>query len=588
MSIEINNNFLISAGSSIKIQPIIPDGADVIIGQECYLRINIEGNKQDILSIESVDILNDPNNNFTISQQSGWVVNPNGGANNVYSGKAVFVLQVSDQITDGKSINYTVYVKDKTSLHNTIAHKEFTYKVNDLEQNKIIPLKAQPEFLDLLTTDNVIGKTNKYFTVSGVITKNDNTTPLKHTQIVISTVTAGQLNSTPSFVNIRTDEKTPQVIEVISQDQQDSFFVIKSDEDGKISFRVYPIKDISVRIDFTTQILNSTEEQFATSIYVFKSEKNPFFGLWHPIILGLEVGGILKQILGTREFQVKVTQYTGYQDTDDIVFYLISGPRSNQTIERLEPVFKLRDIESLSAYRFSFPYDKLKLNKPMALYYMVIPQDGKPRYSTAMGVTYVGGEDVSPTDDTDRIYDKPKIYSSYTTQNAIDPTSYDDEVSEYGAVTLDTIEQQKLKNATLPNPQPIKDIPGLYVVVQGTKKPNDPNSNSIRPLLGSKPLTGQVGVYLTSRTRKNHNHYTFQLPDLTASKDFTVVPIPFCALNRAAGYHSGAEGTLYIEYSIDDGNGTLTYSKVWQVDLDTIELGQDLDDRNGCPAETNS
>lgn len=529
-----------------KITPSIPDGADIIIGQACYITITIEA-KESI--IDTIDCILIQSHDFTVNQVTEW------SQVDVTSGAATFILQVSEHIVSGKSVSYTV-----NALNNAgnaipgIAAQTFNYTVKSVNPNTIIQLKARPEFVDLPTTDNPIGKPESiYSTLSGKVIAEDNI-PLKHTQVVISTVVAGQLNSTPPLVMITTNENKPQLINVISQDQDD-FFIINSDEKGNISFRVYPIKGTSVRLDFKTRILGRTLDQFSESIYVFKSEKNSIFGLWHPEILGLEEGGVLRQILGTQEFQVKVTQYIGYQDTDDIAFYLISGPRSNQTIERLEPVFKLRDIESLSAYSFSFPYDRLKLNKPMALYYMVIPQDGKLRYSTAMGVTYVGGKDYSPTDDIDRIYDKPKIYSSYTTQNAIDPTSYDDEVSEYGAVTLDTIEQQKLKNAILPNPQPIKDIPGLYVVVQGTKTPHDPNSNSIRPLLGSKPLTGQVGVYLTSRTRKNHNHYTFQLPDLTSSKDFTVVTIPYCALNRAAGYHSGAEGTLYIEYSIDDANG---------------------------------
>lgn len=561
----------------------IPDGADVIIGQNCYITITVtdKTNPDAISFINSISIEPDNPNDITVCLIKDWK------KSHQTSGEATFILQMNTSLTDGQPVGYKIILLD---LHGKalsgVQPQPVKYTAKSLDPNTVIQLKAQPEFVDMPTKDNSVGKPGSiYSTFSGVISADDKT-PLKHTQVVITTEITGQLSKILPLVNIAKDESSAELIPIESEVQSE-FFIIKSDEKGYISFRVYPIKNTPVRIDFKTQILGLTDAIFVESIYIFNSEPPPIFGLWSPIILGLAPGGILKQSFGTKVFRVKLESYLNYQTTDAIVFYKRSA--LTRKIERLEPVFKARDINTLSKYRFVFPYDKLKINEATGLYYMVIPQEGKPRYSTTTGVTYIGGQDDSPTDDIDRIYDKPKIYSSYATQNTIDPSKYDDEVSEYGAVTLDTIEQQKIQNEKLiPRPKKIQDIHGLYVVVQGTKKPNDPNSGSTLPLLGAQPFTGKVGIYLTSRTRTSHNHYTFQLPDLTASKDFTVVPIPFCALNRAAGYHSGAEGTLYIEYTIDDGNGTLTYSKVWQVDLNTIALGQEPDDRDGCPRETNN
>ncbi|MDE9590716.1 hypothetical protein, partial [Xenorhabdus bovienii] len=104
----------------------------------------------------------------------------------------------------------------------------------------------------------------------------------------------GQLYSNTPSVKITTNETNPTHLmpQKLPQKYDNIEFVaVKSDENGKISFRVYAVKDTPVRVDFTIQILRVTYARFVASLYVFNDKPAPVFGISSPFILGLQPGG---------------------------------------------------------------------------------------------------------------------------------------------------------------------------------------------------------------------------------------------------------------------------------------------------------
>ncbi|WP_446470346.1 hypothetical protein [Xenorhabdus stockiae] len=136
---------------------------------------------------------------------------------------------------------------------------------------------------------------------------------------------------------------------------------------------------------------------------------------------------------------MKIDKYPGISNTDSILFFIrhFNEYGTIKYTQLLMPVYPVGDPSTLDEYRFIFTYDQLVPNENCGIFYMAIPEQGDASYSSSAGIEYVSTDD----DQTDSIYNKVTVYSSYAQIGSIKPGSTDDIVNEADFVSLSMINQ---------------------------------------------------------------------------------------------------------------------------------------------------
>ncbi|WP_187654141.1 hypothetical protein [Xenorhabdus sp. PB62.4] len=549
-----NINIQDELNQSESIQVSIKSGSDIIIGQICYLTVIL---KADYLTLEKIEYISikDETHSVTANRMTDWKIMPGNT-----SGSATFQLQISHDLVPEALINYTVHaISSSGNDVQGITPQPVTYTAKKIADGSHIHLDYDKDYLVTPTTDNGINEANSEYTLISSTITDEKGQLLKNVGVTITSVTAKELEQ----VVFTTDEKSPTTLKVENVEES-HFFTVYSDPDGKIKFRIYPKKNTAVRLNLMTAILGVTTFALEYTLYIVTPSSGIFGTLGSPIIRELDSDNCIRQNLNSasKSFHVRVPKYINYQYNDAILFFLQKN--IGDVPDLLYPISIIKSEESLTERAFEFPYSDLPFNETVGFYYVIAPIEGDMNYSYPISVTYLGGEEKSPKDQIYRQYNKVKIYSSIATP-PIDTSSDQYEVHENDSVTNNLIDQQKNSGIN------INDITGLYVIVQASK---DPKNKSL-PLIGQ---SGGVNLYYTSRTRNNQKTYPFKLNN----EGENTVKIPYCALNRAAAYHNGIDGELFFDYYIDDGNGTKTYSKIWNGGINTAYLDQDDNDLEGC------
>ncbi|MBC8950495.1 MULTISPECIES: hypothetical protein [Xenorhabdus] len=542
----------------------IPNRADVIIGQTCYLTVSLTADSNLISSIDSISIEADKNY-LTVENRNNWAVSENKNF-----GSAVVLLHINNNLPSDTLIKYTVHAMSSTGYINGIKSLEIEYTTKKVDPTSFIALTANNEYIEPPTKDNPVGTGSSYVTYSGILLDYNNN-PLRNIQVLVSSEHPGKIFShdqSKTLVNIGTEPEDGKLSQKIMTHSQSSFdfFAINSDTHGNIKFRVYPVRDTSVRIDFDTQILNVTSVNYSASIYVFNAIRSSSFGPTAPKISGIQNGKVEK-IPGAKGIEVHVSSYPGGKDTDSLIFFMQGFNQKDKPIQ-LKPIYRLDNITSLDTIPLYFTYDQLPLNKPMKFYYLVAPENQEYSYSMTEMFTYIGEQNDSSNED---VYDKVKVYTSRATL-PIDVYSEENETFEWHGIILSMINSNKKpgKNA--------KGVTGLYVVIMGT---NDQNNKNL-PQLGSK---GYLNVYIKTPTSRNtHKSYQFSLSTADSGKQtgHVIVNIPYCDINRAGPSFSKGLGTLSFDYYIENSDGSKTYSKKWTAKINTVLPNQAHDNNDGC------
>ncbi|WFQ80368.1 hypothetical protein PXH59_04210 [Xenorhabdus sp. SF857] len=543
----------------------IPNGADVIIGQTCYLTVSLTADSNLISSIDSISIEADKSY-LTVENKNNWMVSENKNF-----GSAVILLNINNNLSSDTLIKYTVHAMSSTGYINGIKPLEIEYTTKRVDPTSLIALTTNNEYIEPPTEDNPVGTGSSYVTYSGKLLDCNNN-PLRNTQVLVSSehpdkIFSHDKSKTP--VHIGTEPKNGELSQKIMTHSQSSFdfFAVNSDIHGNIKFRVYPVRDTSVRIDFDTQILNVTPVNYAASIYVFNAIRSSSFGPNAPRISGIQNGKVEK-IPGAKGIEVHVASYPDGKDTDSLIFFM-QGFNQNDKPIQLNPIYRIDNITSLDTIPFYFTYDQLPLNKPMKLYYLVAPENQEYSYSMTEMFTYIGEQNAPSNEE---VYDKVKVYTSHATP-PIDVYSEENETFEWHGIILSMINRNKKSG------QSAKGVTGLYVVIMGT---NDQNNKNL-PQLGSK---GYLNVYIKTPTSRNtHKSYQFSLlPTVDSGKqtDHAVVNIPYCDINRAGPSFSKGLGTLSFDYYIENSDGSKTYSKKWTTKINTVLPNQANDNNDGC------
>ncbi|MBI6547697.1 hypothetical protein [Xenorhabdus lircayensis] len=546
-------------------------GSNVFKGQSIYLSITIDGEKNPGIFNKIAHIKIKPKtgseHDFHVLE---YVKYSSFNLENRTFGSTVILLEISEKITSN-NISFTVVPIDNKGKDLTgFKPLPITYNIIKNTPPDIIILKTENEFIETPTTQNIIPNgTNRLY--EGKV-EDASEKSIKNTQIMITT----QHNQfSPALINIATSEGNP--IAIIGKQGERHFFVLKSDEHGKISFRAYPIQGQSARIDFVAKIANISREEYTAvmCIFPFDSKNRP---LDNPFIFEMDIGGILKKSFDDTSFNTQINLYPGASKKDVLAFFTEYDNTKNKTL--LSPTYRTGDVGMLSETPFPFTYDQLVLNQQGGLYYMVVKENGSPVYSDSLQMMYVGGDDSSePDDDSDTVYDKPVIYSSYITKSEVKPSYPGARVYESASVAFDTISQQLIFGEYIDNSQNA----GLYVVIQIT--------NNSAEKLPTPDQKGTVKVSIKSSKNIQPQKYDFDLATkklLTdGNRKYQIVTIPFCLLKEIHPIGDYRPSRLHIYYEITAKNNKKTKSKLFGVNIDTSDpSGPDFENYTyyGCPS----
>ncbi|WP_446470348.1 hypothetical protein [Xenorhabdus stockiae] len=521
----------------------------VVSGQNVYLIVTV---KSDMLSEGDIYRIKirDQNNKVTLAGITSEfkIIDKSYGQEKLF-------LNISKELLQGDKVNFSVHVVNM--LGNDVPGIPFlpvTYNVNKVSESSIIKLNTEHEFFPMIFKDNPVGKPHsKYNLYLGKVTDISGM-PLIHSQIMVSTVTSGQL--TLPLIYITTDSDKEESVSLVDIDRVSNFdfFTVKSDERGHIKFRVYPIQNTEVRVDFMTQIFNATISSYVSSIFIFRKESDSINKLDRPFIDGIQPDGILKKTPGSEFFNATIPSYNGVSASDAIVFFTEDSEKNK--IKQLFPTYTVGD--NIDGRKFPIDYEQLEPNKVLGFYYMVIPKNRSPNYSQSLGIKYVN-DSFHPDENKKRSYNKVSVYNSYANYNKdrlLNNSEY------YWCAENDYITWSNIENYV--NNGNVE----LYLKVIGTLDDNDKK----HPRAGDYIY---LNVYIESKSKNCMHTYKYQLSSIPDERKgklcTTVIKLLHPELDDISPYSDERSAWVYFEYyTADEYTGERNYSFYWQSMIDTF------------------
>ncbi|CDG17470.1 hypothetical protein [Xenorhabdus doucetiae] len=518
--------------------------ADVIIGQQFYLDIELipKGKISQSFNIgikdpqgfESIEIIKPIN----IQQDSK-------SYNMVVSCK----VKGSDSITSGDEIHFTL-----TGIEKVIKYyaKDLVKSSIQLKKNKSICATPDNNNIDD-NKDHYISYSTTLFDTTGQLLKN---TPVHifseaEEDIVRNII----ITSEPSGIGQKCQIIKPKNY------QGKSEIIINSDNDGNVKFRVYPVMDTPVVMDLISKIEGIAEYRSGTiymvSILPLSDEDLPEQPYVPELSGGLLDGG------GDKFFDAQVDSYPNASLTDRILFFNKKKDDGSFDPEGLIfPVQKISDVShNSSAYNYTFVMKRevFPSETDSMLYYVIAPDFGNSIYSGAQEVKYVGEGMGAPDDSVKRIYNMPRIFSSYADIKK-DPKlehSDDDEKPNNEDIT-----QNDVSNSSVSGYQ-------LYVKIMCT---NDENDHSY-PIWGKEIYLRMYVRSVNQNLNKIFKVVAPHVPDKPGENLSTIIiEIDSPELNDVKGYTDGGIGVIYFEYYIiDPVNNEKTYSHYWKNEIMTSD-----------------
>ncbi|PHM69155.1 hypothetical protein [Xenorhabdus sp. KJ12.1] len=374
---NIDNNIVLSEKKeeSSPIIVSIPDGADVIVGQHIYLVVTVKSPQ--VKSIKSITI-DVPNNNIVVKKEEDWKLIDD------TSGKAMFMLEIDDKLSSNTSISYTVHAyTDKNVDVEGIAPLIVNYttkKVN--EWGNSISLSPNMILIQLQQKSNPIDDPNsKYITYSGKLFDEDKN-PLRNMQLAVLSASFGRPLFDVSITTDPVDGETPGLIDIKSIDNRDDFFIINSDGNGNVRFRVYPKEHHSVILELNTQILGMGYEIPLQTTYIIAGDiSSP--KLSAPRVIGMLAGGVIKKEKEDKKFRVYIPNYLNSSSRDAVIFLIKDENNNNITLGST-----IIGEVNLSGYSFQLSYGKVPFNKKLGFYYIVLNIAADYAYSKKLNVIF--------------------------------------------------------------------------------------------------------------------------------------------------------------------------------------------------------
>ncbi|WP_415843343.1 hypothetical protein, partial [Xenorhabdus thuongxuanensis] len=251
-------------------------------------------------------------------------------------------------------------------------------------------------------------------------------------------------------------------------------------------------------------------------------------------------GDTLKPLSNEEDFNIKIPPYDGIRKTD-FILYLINDNVVGNYIE-------VSDLSNLDNYSYKLPFSILPISKEIKFSYIIARENSNIRYSDGILFKYDGYQYGPPDSDKNRVFDLPKIYSSY----GINPESI---LNPGYGINFTTINQYRFNGGDT-----------LYVEIEADSADNQ----KVNP--GD---TVEIEVFIKSSNRGDISYKkTIQLPKVTspATTSKGHISIPIFITGDVDSRISGGSAVIYIlYYKVDVDN--VKYSHNWQGYIDTVLPG---------------
>ncbi|PHM35602.1 hypothetical protein [Xenorhabdus innexi] len=361
--------------------------------------------------------------------------------------------------------------------------------------------------------------------------------PLKGKKILVTNNYSSSLKDVKIF---HSDHINEIKVESINNGQEG--FHIETDTDGKISFIIQPTSYTELILSLYSQIpgITGTIVPADDRIYIVNQlVENLPPGMPALDILNLS-GGYLKSG-GESTFSAKLEHNHNIKNNGFMLFFV-----NNKYVKKSIEFYNPDDLET----PFNLPCSIFKSNDFSSFLYVVISESGNiyPYKSESLNLTYIR-EPNKPWSDVDRTYDSCTVYNS----KGVHPGNI---IDQYTFITDTDISSPNADNA------------GVYVVIMGTKVPDDTS----KVLFGSN-----VELNLYTNSLSGHSKYRWNktmpfVPDEYGGHTASLIfPIPRSLLNNQPGYPDNRYGEVYFDYQIGtDIEPDVSYGDTWFGHINTF------------------
>ncbi len=500
----------------------LSNNVTLIADQYLKLLINLSGGTKDFTNTDTI----------TLTPDSDWmtVVKENKVTIMPQHAVAEFLVKVnSDKQFFNKLQSFTV------STSNTGYYsRRFSFNLSDIMLDTL-SLTADKFHIDAPSSENNPDLENTHRVTISTTVKNSAGVAIPNLRVNISANSVDSL----SKIGLMDAEGIPLQLNTHDPSLYQQFTLI-TDADGNLKFYVFPQKNTEVVLAFYSSIEGlSIEKKSKKALFVLYFEGSEFEDhLVAPDIFEIQ-GGVLKQLDDEKNFNVKIPPYNDARATDYIL-YLVND-------KVLDEYFYVTDLSKLDDYSYQLPYSIFSTSKENKFSYLIARENAYIRYSNSILVKYSGNPNGPPDSDKNRVFDLPKVYSSY----GIDPSNI---VNPKDTINYNLISQHKFNGGST-----------LFVEVEADSADNQ----KVNP---GDTVGIKLFIHPTNRGDVSYTG-TIQLPKATkgtTSKGHLSIPI-----NITGDIDSGASGratVIYIEYYKMGGDDD-QYSQYWQGYIDTTLPG---------------
>ncbi|MEQ1976050.1 hypothetical protein [Xenorhabdus sp. SGI240] len=499
--------------------------ATLIAGQNLKLTINLSEGAKDFVSTDTV----------TLTPTGNWITVIDKSTVEVKiehkSATAEFLIQVSKDTQFFKAPQTFTISTSNTGYKS----QPFSWKVSDINSDTL-SLTTDKFYIETPSGENKPVQTNlNRVTItttvkdsSGIVIPNLSINISANSLDSLSKVAVMDADGHPLQPNTNNFEKHQQI-------------TLTTDSQGNLKFYVFPQKNHPAVLAFYSSI---------EGLSIERKSKNPLFildlvgaefeeHLTAPDIAEL-YGDTLKPLNNEEDFNIKIPSYDGIRKTDYIL-YLVNGNVVGNYVE-------ISDLSKLDDYSYQLPFSMLPISKESAFSYIIARENSNIRYSDGILFKYDGYQYGPPDSDKNRVFDLPKIYSSY----GINPDSI---LNPGDGINFTTINQYRFNGGDT-----------LYVEIEADSADNqkvNPGDNV------------EIQVFIKSSNRGPISYKNkLQLPQATAPATTSKghISIPITVTGDVDSSISGGEAVIYILYYKVDGNN-IKYSHNWQGYIDTTLPG---------------
>ncbi|WP_340615766.1 hypothetical protein [Xenorhabdus entomophaga] len=495
----------------------------LISDQHLKLTINLSGGTKDFASTDTI----------TLTPTGNWITVI--GESKVKTGNKSATADVFIKVSKDKQFFKAPQSFTVSTSNTSYGSQKFSCKISDISLDTL-SLTADKFYIETpsgenkpsLANNNRVTITTTVKNSSGIAIPNLRVNISANSRDSLSTIALMDTKGTPLQINTNNFAKYQQV-------------TLVTDPSGNLEFYAFPQQSKSAILAFYSSIEGlSIERKSKNPLFILDLEGAEFEDhLTAPDIAEL-YDDILKPLNNEKDFHIKIPSYDGIRKTD-FILYLVNDDIVGDYVE-------VSDLSNLDNYSYQLPYSIFPTSKENKFSYIIAREDSSIRYSDGILVKYAGDQNDPPDSDKNRVFNIPKIYSSY----GINPGNI---LNPKDTINFTTINQYRFNGGDT-----------LYVEIEADSADN----HKVNP--GD---TVEIKVFIKSSNRGDIYYTdTIKLPKATAPATTSKgnIPIPIITTGNIDSSISGRAAVIYIEYyKVDENNDQ--YSKNWQGYIDTTLPG---------------